>query len=126
LHNVRYHLLQDIDKTRPTRAEKILFKKGQVRADLLALAKVDPMTDDLSRYNKAVATVEKLTGLQAERVAESKMPSALINGKDLINLGYKPGKSFGDMLGKIRDAQLSGQVTNKKEALEFIKENFSA
>ena len=49
-------------------------------------------------------------------------PQPLINGRDLIEMGLKPGPIFKKILSKIEDAQLEGVVTNRDEALEMVKE----
>jgi poly(A) polymerase len=45
----------------------------------------------------------------------------LINGKDLINLGVLPGPDMGKILTKTREAQDSGLLRNKQDALDFVK-----
>lgn len=45
----------------------------------------------------------------------------LINGEDLINLGVLPGPDMGKILKKTREAQDSGMLRNKQDALAFIK-----
>ncbi len=45
----------------------------------------------------------------------------LINGKDLINLGVLPGPDMGKILKKMREAQDSGLLRNKQDALDFVK-----
>ncbi|MDR2729041.1 MAG: CCA tRNA nucleotidyltransferase [Chitinispirillales bacterium] len=44
-------------------------------------------------------------------------PKALISGKDLIELGLKPGPPFGKILSEIYDLQLEEKITTKEEAL---------
>lgn len=51
-------------------------------------------------------------------------PNPLVNGHDLIALGFKPGPLFSKILTTVRDAQLEKTVCNKEEALRFIKNNF--
>ena len=52
-------------------------------------------------------------------------PPPLVTGIDLIGLGYKPGPLFKTILDKIEEQQLEGIVSNREDALEFIKRNFS-
>lgn len=51
-------------------------------------------------------------------------PDPLIDGRDLIQLGYKPGPIFSEILDKVEDEQLEGRLCTKEEALEFVKEHF--
>ena len=49
-------------------------------------------------------------------------PLKLINGNDLINVfGMKPGAEMGELLESIREAQASGELTTRDEALEFVR-----
>jgi len=49
-------------------------------------------------------------------------PKKLIDGYDLINeFGLKPGKSIGNLLETIREKQVSGEVSSKEDALEFLR-----
>jgi poly(A) polymerase len=45
----------------------------------------------------------------------------LIDGQDLIKIGLVPGPKFGNILIKTRQAQDSGMLRNKQDALDFIK-----
>ncbi len=43
----------------------------------------------------------------------------LINGKDLIKMGVAPGPEMGKILKKIREAQDSGDLRDRKQALDY-------
>jgi len=45
----------------------------------------------------------------------------LISGKDLIDMGVVPGPEMGKILKKTREAQDSGMLRDKQDALDFIK-----
>lgn len=53
-------------------------------------------------------------------VLEEPLPYFLM-GRDLIQLGLKPGVAFGKILKEVYDKQLNGEVSTKEEALEFVK-----
>jgi poly(A) polymerase len=59
-----------------------------------------------------------------ESSEEEIRPALLLNGRDLIQLGYKPGPGFREMLSAIEDAQLEGSLRSKEEALEFVRREF--
>ena len=40
-----------------------------------------------------------------------------VNGKDLITIGYKPGKEIGEVLNNLLDSVISGEYINEKEKL---------
>jgi putative nucleotidyltransferase with HDIG domain len=45
----------------------------------------------------------------------------LLDGKEIMELtGLKPGARIGELLDELHDAQVRGDVTNKKEAIAFI------
>lgn len=49
-------------------------------------------------------------------------PRPLINGKDLIAAGLRPGPAFKDILSAAEDAQLEGRLHTRAEALDFVKQ----
>lgn len=57
---------------------------------------------------------------------EDLRPTPLLNGNDLIAMGYDPGPSFKHVLLAIEDAQLEGRVSNREEALDLAKHLFEA
>ncbi len=48
----------------------------------------------------------------------------LLNGKDLIEMGFKSGKIFSDILFDIENKQLEKKIKTKDEAIEYIKNNY--
>jgi putative nucleotidyltransferase with HDIG domain len=58
-----------------------------------------------------------------ERPAESVSPPALVTGHDLIaELQVSPGPLVGKMLAAIQEAQATGQVKNRRQALSLAKD----
>lgn len=47
----------------------------------------------------------------------------LVGGKDLINLGLKPGPEFRRILDSIREAQDDGLISTREEAIAMVKES---
>ncbi len=57
----------------------------------------------------------------------SKPLKPLLQGRDLIELGYKPSKEFKRLLDAVYSEQLEGKIVSRIEAVEFvlnIKERF--
>lgn len=52
-------------------------------------------------------------------------PPPLLSGRDLIDLGYFPGPVFSKILGKVEELQLENRLVSKKEALDFVLENYT-
>jgi putative nucleotidyltransferase with HDIG domain len=55
---------------------------------------------------------------------EELKPTPLVNGRDLIAAGYRPGPLFTRMLTAVEDAQLEGLVQSKEAALALVRERF--
>jgi poly(A) polymerase len=62
----------------------------------------------------------------AETPPEEVRPARLISGEDLKDLGFRPGPSFKGILEAIEEAQLSGQIATREEALAFVQREFNA
>jgi poly(A) polymerase len=72
---------------------------------------------DLTLHNFAL---EKLKALPEEQIR----PKPLITGHDLIKLGYKPGPEFREILTKVEDMQLEGQLTDSEQALHWVRHTY--
>ena len=64
---------------------------------------------------------DKLENMEANEIK----PSPLLNGNDLIEFGFKPGPLFSNILNKIEEQQLEGNLKDKDEALTFVRNNFN-
>jgi poly(A) polymerase len=60
----------------------------------------------------------------AQTPEEEIRPAPLLNGDDLIRLGYKPGPDFRGILSAVEDAQLEGTLHTREEALSFVLSEF--
>ncbi len=63
---------------------------------------------------------QKLCDFKPEEIR----PDPLINGNDLIKMGYKAGPTFKKILTTTEDAHLEGEIQTREEALRFVQENF--
>ncbi len=48
-------------------------------------------------------------------------PALLVNGKDLIKMGFKPGPLFTEILSEVEEEQLENRLKSKEDAVEFVK-----
>jgi poly(A) polymerase len=64
--------------------------------------------------------VDKLRTTPPEEIR----PEPLVDGDDLIQLGYVPGPRFKEMLAAVEDAQLEGKIHNREEAVALVKREF--
>jgi poly(A) polymerase len=86
----------------------------------LAFHRVDAATSDgnLAYYefcNSRYEAFRRSPNLEIEK---------LVDGKDLIQLGFQPGPEFANILGIIEDLVLEKKLRSKEEALEYIVRNF--
>ncbi|MFH1031245.1 MAG: HD domain-containing protein [Chloroflexota bacterium] len=76
---------------------------------------------DSSNWREHTRLVEYVLAkyLEEESIAR---PSKLIDGYDIIKLfSLKPGPQVGEILEAVREAQASGEITNRQKALDFVK-----
>ena len=57
----------------------------------------------------------------AEFAAEPLIPAPLVTGRDLIKLGHSPNPDFSTWLEAVQTEQLEGRITDRDQALAFLK-----
>jgi len=65
---------------------------------------------------------QKLESLSKEEIK----PPPLIKGGDLIELGLRPGRLFGEILRAVEEMQLEGMLKSREDAIEWVKKNYGA
>ena len=107
----------DVEKMRASTLKRF-FRLPQFD-EHLALHRMDCLAShrDLSLYEFAKVHYES-----AE--PETIRPRPLINGNDLIALGYAPGPAFQQMLTLAEDAQLEGNIHTREEAADLVERTF--
>ncbi len=112
----------------------IEHQEAMRNADRLSLAQLKrllahPFRDDLLAFMRA-CLLAKHADLQPVLFCEHFLetippevlnPPPLVTGSDLIAFGLQPGPRFKQLLDKLRDAQLNGDLSNREEALMRIK-----
>ncbi len=63
---------------------------------------------------------EKMEEFQIEDIR----PAQLLDGNDLIYMGYAPGPLFSEILNSVEEAQLEGEIQDKEQAKKFVSENY--
>ena len=53
------------------------------------------------------------------------MPSPIITGNILIDIGYKPGPDFKTIIEEMYDLQLEGEFYSLSEGINIVKEKYS-
>ncbi len=87
--------------------------------ELLELTRIDALSSngDLQYYQFCKQK-------QAELKDEEIHPEPLLRGRDLIAMGFTPGPIFQEILKQVEDAQLSGDLANREEAMAWVDKNF--
>jgi poly(A) polymerase len=64
-----------------------------------------------------------LLAKREEFANEPLIPPRLIDGNDLIALGWKPGRALGAILEAVQTQQLEGKLSTREEALAWVQDN---
>jgi poly(A) polymerase len=115
---VRYHLrLRDAPRMR-RRTLRRLF--------------AEPYYDDLVRLTRAdilashgdLSPVEFAERERAALAQEDRRPAPLVRGRDLIEMGFRPGPIFREIIRAAYDEQLEGRLNSPEEARRFVRERW--
>jgi hypothetical protein len=103
----------------------LIYDLGPFASDVFLLVKAD-LEASLGVQANLDQSVERLNSLMLDYQKEKKLMiipefQSLLNGGDLENLGLKPGPIFGELLGEAKEKQLSKELTNRDEALVWLK-----
>src|SRR3990172_6927562 len=111
---LKHLYFKDAQKMRLSKLKRLFAEEGYPA--LAELCRIDALASsgDLSDYHYCQEMFSKLSH-------EEVKPKPLITGHDLIDMGLKPGPVFKDILTKIEDEQLEGNVTTKEAAIEMAK-----
>jgi len=110
------------------KAKSKAFRKLAIKVNIEELVVV-AKADFLGRKTEASLEGVYHAGVwmleQAKKLkVENKPLETLLQGRDLIDLGLKPSPQFKKMLENLYNLQLEGNISEKEEALEYIKINY--
>ncbi|MCS1410971.1 MAG: Multifunctional CCA protein [Verrucomicrobia subdivision 3 bacterium] len=80
--------------------------------------------DSLGRPPKPKTIPESIRQLQKRSESlelEQAAPKNILQGRDLLRLGIKPGPKMGEILAKVFNAQLDGQITTRESAIAWAQ-----
>ena len=97
------------------------FLREEGIEELLELTRIDALSSngDLRSYQFCI---ERRAALAEEEMR----PLPLIRGDDLIALGLTPGPLFSEILRRVEDRQLGGELSSREQALEWVKHHYPA
>ncbi len=127
---VRYHLRpgQMSGYELPTRRAIYRYFRdtGEAGIDVLFLSLADHLATrgprlELSQWQEHAKMVEYVLEQHSKEISAS-APAKLINGHDLMAVfGLTPGPQMGKLLEAVREAQATGEVSTREEALAYIE-----
>jgi tRNA nucleotidyltransferase (CCA-adding enzyme) len=120
-----YEHMSRYDKLRTTNTKKFINRVGVDNLDDLFELQIADIKGASNEYQD-FSNVLKLKQ-ECYKILNEKQPMTVkdlaINGKDLMNLGYKQGKEIGEILNKLLEIVLENPELNTKEYLiEYVKE----
>ena len=114
LHHLRF---KDVQKMRESTLKR--FLRLPEFDDHLELHRLDCLASHKKLDNWEFCK-EKLSELKPEEIK----PKPLINGNDLIAMGYKTGPLFKRILTEVEDAHLEGSIKTHEDAKKFVQQKF--
>ena len=115
---VRQHMVfKDVPNMRIAKLKRFMARPNF--ADELELHRVDCVSSHGMLDNYAF-----LQRKQTEFASEPIIPPPLVRGDDLIALGMKPGPRFREILDAVETQQLEGELSDRDEALAWIKKKY--
>ena len=105
----------------PTAVKRTLQRTGtELFEKLLILQKADNMAKNIAHYPEKLKRINAVSKIYNEIIAEGQpylVSHLVINGSDLIKLGYRPGRSIGDTLKSLIDEVIINPKLNNRDYL---------
>jgi poly(A) polymerase len=114
----QHMVFKDVQRMRVAKLKRFMARPGF--EEEMELHRVDCQSSHAMLDN-----YEFLHRKQEEFANEPLIPPPLVNGNDLIALGWKPGPKFKEVLDAVQTRQLEGTLTTHEEALAWIKSEFA-
>lgn len=113
-------------ETKETALKRMVYQGGEdiPLLVLLTLADKEASRGILSVQLDEVVEDHCLRILKWFKEKEVVHPLPLINGHDVLALGYSPGPKVGEILNFIRGKQVEGEIKTREEALKLLREKF--
>jgi poly(A) polymerase len=109
----KHMVLCQVDKMKKSTIKKLIRKDGGNFLPLLTmLHAADAMASSGDLGNLATLE-ERKQGIDLTR------PLVTVTGRDLIDIGIKPGKNFGKLLSALNELVLNEEITGRRSALEL-------
>lgn len=87
---------------------------------------LDPLENEGLLYLMSIARKKHVRQKVSHYVTHLRGVRPLLNGQDLLELGYTPGALFRIMINHILGAQLNGEISDKEEAVALLRQKYPA
>ncbi len=128
---VRHHmranqLARSAEKPTPRAIYRFMREAGPCAPELALFAIADcygkrgaDTQPDECAPSRAVAT--RLIEKYFNQFSPQATPAPLITGRDLIEMGIAPGKLIGEILERVREAHMTGEISERAEAIAIAR-----
>ncbi len=124
---IQHHLLVvhgDPMKFTNRTIEKYFFTEKNPGADLLKLMYADQMASYIGgtpQLGSLPVLIKRIKSLLKSLHQKKKLPPPLLNGNEIMKLlKLSPSPQIGEIIEKLREAQLSGKIKKKNQAKNFL------
>ena len=110
-----------VDKVTPRLVRRLAYRLGEasvkhlihlIEADVSGRPPLPPRLPDNAKQILEFASVMRI---------DLNAPKPIVQGRHLIELGYKPSPWFGRILKVCFDAQLDGRFENEEDGVAFLR-----
>jgi hypothetical protein len=124
-NHMRIFLLSSNESTEKA-VRRLVYKMGDLTPSLILLTLCDMYGSSGGKNNPSTRLIKiKCKEIMDEYNEWLKEPLPnLVNGYDLMKLGFRQSPEIGKALGKIRERQISGEINEKEEALHYAETLF--
>lgn len=129
---IRHHIYPSSVVSAPNINDKIYMryvrKAGENSIDLITVAKADRLSargvevsDEMVKKN--ISDLNKLQDFYLKVKPTLKPLPKLIDGKEIMQiLNISPSRELGEIINKLHEEQLDGNITTKEDAISYIKQ----
>jgi poly(A) polymerase len=115
-HHMRF---KDVQRMRPATLKR--FVRLPRFDEHLALHRLDCLSS-----NRHLEAYEFVSEFIANTPAEAVRPAKLIDGGDLLKMGFKAGPTIGKALSAVEEAQLNGELGSREQAIAYVERHFGS
>ncbi len=110
--------------------EKYFFSSKNPGGALLKLIYADQMASYVKgepQLGSLPRLIKRIKQLPKKLQQKDRLPPPLLNGDEIMKiLKIKPGIPVGEIIGKLREAQLAGEIKDKTQAVSFLRKQESS